>query len=180
MKILAICGSPRKGNTEFVLKTLLNDIKSEKELVLLRNKKISPCSGCMLGARKKRCVIEDDMKELNQKLESCDVLIIGTPNYFDNVSGILKNFIDRTNPFHETDALRGKKVITIVVGGGKIKNSKRIVNQAIKHFIRAHDMESFDYACFRAIKPDELEKNKDVIKKLGVLANKINSINRNK
>jgi multimeric flavodoxin WrbA len=34
------------------------------------------------------------MQPLYQKIEQSDLLILGTPNYFDNVTALLKNFID--------------------------------------------------------------------------------------
>lgn len=37
-KILFISGSPRKGNTEFVLNKIYKAVKGKKELILLRNK----------------------------------------------------------------------------------------------------------------------------------------------
>ncbi len=43
MKILAICDSPRKGNTEFILKRILTKAETlgaKTELVLLREKRI--------------------------------------------------------------------------------------------------------------------------------------------
>ena len=30
-KILTVCGSPRKGNTEFMLKTVLNEITNQEQ-----------------------------------------------------------------------------------------------------------------------------------------------------
>ena len=68
-----------------------------------------------------------DVKDLNNKIPiEADLIVIGTPNYFDNVPGLMKDFIDRTVPFYETDKLKGKKLITIVTGGEKIANSKKV------------------------------------------------------
>jgi len=43
------------------------------------------------------CAIKDDMADLLLKLENADGIIIGTPVYYCNVSGLLKNFMDRCN-----------------------------------------------------------------------------------
>ena len=40
MKILAINGSPRKGNTDFMLQTILGSAKADSEIIYLRDKKI--------------------------------------------------------------------------------------------------------------------------------------------
>ena len=173
MKLLAICGSPRKGNTEFMLNTVLNEIKGDKELILLREKNIKHCNGCLSCDKTNKCIIQDDMQEIYQKLIDSDILLIGTPNYFDNVPGLLKDFIDRTNPFYETDILKGKKVVVLVAGGGEIENSKRVVNQALTYFIKGHNMELIDSICFEALQLDEIKNNQEAIKQLKELGQKL-------
>jgi multimeric flavodoxin WrbA len=106
MKVIGICGSPRKGNTEWMLKKLLEWATREgadSELILLREKDIRTCDGCLSCAvggkqRKGICRIQDDMKEIYPKLVEADGLALGTPVYFEMLSGLLKNFIDRTCP----------------------------------------------------------------------------------
>jgi multimeric flavodoxin WrbA len=176
MKILAICGSPRKGNTEFMLETALNEIKKhDKELILLREKNLERCSGCLSCDKTKKCIIQDDMQQLYEKLEKADIIVIGTPNYFDNVPGLLKDFIDRTNPYYETSKLKDKKVFVLVVGGGKAKNSQRIVKQAIKYFIKGHKMKLVDWLCLEALHPEDLRKNQEAINKIKEFGQKIDT-----
>ena len=106
MRVVGICGSPRKGNTEWMLRKLLEGIArdgAETELVLLREKEIKACDGCLsceAGGRERKgiCRIEDDMQLIYSKLIEADALAIGTPVYFEMLSGLLKNFIDRTCP----------------------------------------------------------------------------------
>src|SRR3989338_8626738 len=113
MKVLAICGSPRKGNTEFMLNIILNKITNhEKGLVLLRDKNIENCTGCDICYNKgKDCYIKDDMKELYARLSESDIIVLGSPNYFKNVSGLMKTFIDRTNALVNPPKLKGKKAV---------------------------------------------------------------------
>jgi multimeric flavodoxin WrbA len=121
MKVLAICGSPRKGNTEWMLDTLLDKISGdgiETELVKLRKYRIRLCKGCLKCEeggenRKGECRINDDMKELLPKLLQADVLVMGTPVYFEMLSGMLKNFIDRSCPIWPH--LKGKRIAGIAV-----------------------------------------------------------------
>jgi multimeric flavodoxin WrbA len=106
MRVVGICGSPRKGNTEWMLRKLLEGIArdgAETELVLLREKEIKACDGCLsceAGGRERKgiCRIEDDMQQIYSKLIEADALAIGTPVYFEMLSGLLKNFMDRTCP----------------------------------------------------------------------------------
>lgn len=121
MKVIGICGSPRKGNTEWMLDTLLGKIAGngiETEMVLLRKKRIKCCKGCLKCEeggvdRKGECRIGDDMKELLPKLREADAMVLGTPVYFEMLSGTLKNFLDRTNPVWPH--LKGKPVAGIAV-----------------------------------------------------------------
>jgi multimeric flavodoxin WrbA len=99
------------------------------------------------------------MQEIYAKIENADVIVIGTPNYYDNVSGLLKDFIDRTNPFYETGKLKGKKMITIAVGGGEIKNTEFVTKKILKNFAEAHEMTLLSSHCFQALTPTEVEKN---------------------
>ena len=178
MKILAICGSPRKGNTEFMLNTVLNEIKNhEKELVLLKDKKIKHCVGCLYcDEHKEDCSIkDDDMKELNDKFKKADIVIIGSANYFDNVTGLLKDFIDRTNPFYKTGLLKGKKVYGIIAGGMSIEHSEKAM-EAIRIFTRAHDMSFVEGVICEKADDNEAKNQKALILQLKELGNKINNL----
>ena len=76
MKVVGICGSPRRGNTEWMLNRLLEAVAqrgAETELILLRRKAIKHCNGCLTcevggKARKGVCTIKDDMQEIYPRL----------------------------------------------------------------------------------------------------------------
>ena len=137
MNIIAICGSPRKGNTEFVLKRILTkaeELGSSVELVLLREKRIEFCNGCLSCDSTGKCNIRDDMQIIYPKLEEADLIILGSPNYFSNMSGMMKSFVDRLNPFYTSKKLKDKKVAAVIVGGSDkpdtIKNSIKSIELA--------------------------------------------------
>jgi len=121
MKVIGICGSPRKGNTEWMLRKLLDEVAKEgveTELVLLREKQIKGCDGCLsceIGGtqRKGSCRIQDDMQLIYPKLMEADGFALGTPVYFDMLSGMLKNFMDRTCPIWPH--LESKPVVGVAV-----------------------------------------------------------------
>ena len=101
MKVLGISGSMRKdGNTAMLVKVILERCHGAgvtTEFVSLAGKKIHPCLGCEKCKEKKWCVIEnDDWDTIAKKILDCDVLVIGSPTYYFDVCGHLKNFIDRT------------------------------------------------------------------------------------
>ena len=122
MKILSICGSPRKGNSETILLELQKIFQEkgiENEIVLLREKNIERCHGCVeFCNHQKDCRIQDDMPEILNKMVISDAYIFISPNYFQMPTGLLKDFMDRSNViFHRKDAdLKNKKIIVISHG----------------------------------------------------------------
>ena len=57
MKILGICGSPRKGASEFLLKRALEELENEDSFetifISVRDKDISPCTHRLCGNKGK-------------------------------------------------------------------------------------------------------------------------------
>ncbi len=120
IKVIAICGSPRKnGNTEIMLKEALNGAErkgAKTELIQLSGKNIKHCLGC--DDCNFPCRIKDDMGKIYEKMINVDVIIIGSPVYYCNVSGLLKNFMDRcTCLTHPELRLKGKIGGAITVSG---------------------------------------------------------------
>jgi multimeric flavodoxin WrbA len=115
MKIIAFNGSPRgmNSNTHIMVSAFLEGAKKAGALVenvFLTEKKIHPCVGCFNCWIKTpgKCVIKDDMVELIEKFNGADIVVFATPVYVDNVTGLMKNFIDRlissANPRFEKDS----------------------------------------------------------------------------
>ena len=175
-KALLICGSPRQGNTEYILRKIYNALDCDKNLILLHEKDIKMCTGCLTCDKTGHCAISDGMTSLLDELESADVIIFGTPNYFDNLPGIFKNFIDRTNPFYKTRPLKGKKAINIIVGGGNIKNSKRVAKYALNFFHSANQLKVIGSFFFQALERDGLEKEPGTNSKINAVIESINKL----
>ena len=84
MKIVAVCGSPRKGNTEWMLGRLLEMIGqsgAETGLLLLRKLNVKRCLGCLTcaeggKARAGVCAVSDDMQAIYTKLIDADIIIL--------------------------------------------------------------------------------------------------------
>ena len=131
MNILGICGSPRKGNTEWMLTTVLNAAGQNgatTELLLLRRTNIKPCRGCLTCEKRDHtgrgaCRIDDDMQEILPKLLAADVIVLGTPGYMGLLSGLLKGFLDRTCPIWP--ALKGKRLAGLTVAEESIVAAMR-------------------------------------------------------
>lgn len=102
MKAVAFNGSPRKGgNTEILLKKVLVKLETEgidTELVQIGGKVLRGCVACMkcIERKNKQCAIEsDDMNKYIQKALEADIIILGSPTYFSDVSSEMKALIDR-------------------------------------------------------------------------------------
>lgn len=119
MKLLAIISSPRKKNTYNMAKTVLEKIGGDYEIILLKDKIIKPCGDCRNCHAAFKCEVKDDMEEIYKKLEKADIIIFASPTYFHNVSGLMKNFMDRCLPFYFSRKLEDKKAILLTVGGFK-------------------------------------------------------------
>jgi len=100
MKTLGILGSSRKGgNTEVLLDAALQEAQqmgSSVSRIILRDKVIAPCDGCLGCAKTGECVIRDDMQEVYKEIREADGIIWASPVYFWSMSGLTKNALDRT------------------------------------------------------------------------------------
>jgi len=115
-KIIGISGSPRNKNTNFMIKTVLEATGCNYELINLKDKNIKPCTACEGCYKTHKCIVKDDMQKISQKLEKVDAIVLGSPTYFANVTGIMKNFIDRCLPLYLSEKLKGKNVALVSVG----------------------------------------------------------------
>lgn len=102
MNILAVMGSPKnKSNTYELTKKVENHMKQlgdvKFEYVFLKDLNLKPCRGCCICFEKgeELCPLKDDRAMLEEKMYNADGVIFTSPNYVFNVSGLMKNFIDR-------------------------------------------------------------------------------------
>ena len=96
--ILAICGSARKkGSTATLLNEVLQSTGMENELIFLSDLTIGFCTGCLSCRENKgKCLKDDDMQVLLDKSLISKAIVLGSPNYYYDISGLMKNMIDRS------------------------------------------------------------------------------------
>ncbi len=130
-KLVCLLGSPRKdGNSDLLAERFCNTAKVEGATVRthsLRDLRFQGCMNihfCKIGGNS--CGLDDDMLPVLADLSEADVLVLATPVYFCNVSGLMKQAMDRFYSFLTADYLtaeepsrlgRGKRLILLQTQG---------------------------------------------------------------
>lgn len=129
MNILILNGSPKKsGNTAKVLQQITEaaDQSHHIEIVHAYDLSVKPCLGCHRCRPDRECVLEqDDAHIFGRKIKNADILIIGSPTYWGNMSGALKNLLDRSVTVFEimpegrmsSPRHKGKKAVIVTTSG---------------------------------------------------------------
>lgn len=122
--VTAIIGSPKERNSytyDMVCKLMdeidSTGVKYNKVLIPLSEYTVNPCKGCA------RCFLEcrvchrfdDDLKYIENQILMSDVVIFASPVYAHNVTGVMKNFIDRISYGLHVLRYAGKYGVTISV-----------------------------------------------------------------
>lgn len=106
-KVLALCGSARRGgNTDILLEEILNGAKeygASTEKLFLSDFSIKPCTGCTLCKEQEACSQIDDYGLLLESIFSAHAVVIGSPVYMGQVSGQTKLFLDRLYQLRRAD-----------------------------------------------------------------------------
>jgi multimeric flavodoxin WrbA len=124
MRIVGICGSPRKaGNTEFLLNEALavaNEYGFQTERLLCSELAVGFCNDCGDCSKGRECPKRDDMPEFLRAMQEAEGIIVASPVYFGNITAQLKAVFDRTIPLRRQDfKLRNKVGCAMAVGGSR-------------------------------------------------------------
>lgn len=135
MKVIGICGSPREGSSEYLLKKALNDLEEsniETTFISVREKEIAPCNHCSwCEDHKGECSIKDDWESIKEDLKEVDGIIIASPIHFGSISAQTKAIIDRCQSLimEDLDIFRNKIGMSIVVGGDRSGGQELAIQQ---------------------------------------------------
>jgi multimeric flavodoxin WrbA len=131
-KVIAINGSPRKNaNTATLLQKTLDGAMSagaETEMIHLIDLKYQGCISCFMCKRKNTkyigaCALKDDLSPVLEKAMEADALVLGSPIYIGDVTGLMRSFMERfkfmnisysnKNYFHRTAKKNGAFIYTM-------------------------------------------------------------------
>ena len=133
IKVLAVNGSPRHdGNTSHMLRTVLEICKNagfETELYQAGGRNVKGCTACG-GCRKHvgKCVTDDWINEVYQKMVEADAIVLGSPTYFFDLTPEMKAVIDRCG----------------FIAGGAGKSLSRKIGAAVSAVRRAGGVPTLD------------------------------------
>jgi multimeric flavodoxin WrbA len=104
MLVLGLQGSPRKkGNTNFLLSEFMRaaeKLGAQTQTIEVVKKNIVPCKELIVCEKKGFCPIDDDMKhEIYALLRRAEVVVVGTPIFFYNMTAQMKALVDRCQTF---------------------------------------------------------------------------------
>ncbi len=129
MKVLAIIGSPHKGHSYQVVQQIERRLTQNEaiqfEYIFLNQVNLQPCRGCYVcqSRGEQYCPLKDDRATLVQKMKEADGVIFVSPVYTSNVSGLMKNFLDRIAYTAHRPAFLGKPGMLVATGSLETKDT---------------------------------------------------------
>lgn len=111
-----LCGKTKKI-TDSLIKILSNRINYlDYKNINLYEKKVLNCIGCTNCFQKGLCSLDgiDDVLEIKKDILKSDIIIYSTPVYLQNVTAILKSFLERISMWAHTMELSGKYLVVII------------------------------------------------------------------
>jgi multimeric flavodoxin WrbA len=185
MLILGLQGSPRKkGNTRFLLSHFMNaaeKLGAQTHIVEVARKNIIPCKELVVCEKKGYCPLDDDMKqELYPLIRQAEVVVLGTPIFFYNMTAQLKAVVDRCQTFWarkyvfklKDPAKKMRRGFLLSVAATKGKTLFEGLELTTKYFFDAIDAKPAGSLTYR-----EIEGPKDMANHPTVLEDIDNAVN---
>ncbi|MGV8982000.1 flavodoxin family protein [Clostridium sp.] len=135
LNVVAINSSNRKRNTFEIILQVKEILKSKNinvEIINLFDYDIKPCIGCEHCLVKGGCVLNDKAIDIMEKIKLSDGVILTSPVYMENVSGMLKTFLDRTCTWFHRPEIYGKPVLVIsTTKGSGLKSTLKYLERVV-------------------------------------------------
>jgi len=124
MKILAIMGSPRKGDSYQITKVFeekLNALeKVEFKYLFLKEVNLEYCRGCCVCMAKGEdfCPAKDTTLKIREEMLNSDGVVFVSPVYAHQVTALMKNFVDHFSYVFHRPCFFDKVAMVISTTGG--------------------------------------------------------------
>jgi multimeric flavodoxin WrbA len=146
MKVLAIIGSPKKGNSYRITQQVENHLKFftnndkkgkldlEFDYLFLKDANLELCKGCFAciphGADK--CPLKDSRADIEERILDSNGIILVSPVYSANVPWLMKNFMDRfAYTLHRPIFVNQKLMLLVTAGEVGIKNTFKALSNTM-------------------------------------------------
>jgi multimeric flavodoxin WrbA len=169
MKILAMIGSYRKnGNTSQVVGLVCEALQAEAaragapleiETLYLGHLDIGACRGCRacFDRGEDKCPLKDDLLAVKAKMKAADGILVATPVYVDDVSGIIKTWIDRLAHVCHRPEFAGKSTYLLAtVGSSPTSHTLGTLRLALSTW-GFHIIGKAGFKAGALLKPDEMK-----------------------
>lgn len=111
MKVLLVNGSPHKnGCTNRALEEISKEFEKlgiDSEIFWIGSKQIGGCMACHQCSKIGRCVVDDVVNQVREKVRESDGYIFGSPVHYAAMAGSMTGFMDRLF-YSESAASAGK------------------------------------------------------------------------
>lgn len=114
------------------VKEILKNRNIHVEIINLTDYDIKTCIGCEHCLVKGGCVFTDQASDIMEKIKLYDGIILTSPVYMENVSGMLKTFVDRTCSWFHRPEIYGKPVLVIsTTKGSGLKSTLKYLERVV-------------------------------------------------
>ncbi|MCL2786642.1 MAG: flavodoxin family protein [Methanomassiliicoccaceae archaeon] len=182
MKAVAFNGSPRKnGNTAGMLNIVLSGLEKEgieTEFIQVGGEIVRGCRACgaCRQAKDMRCVQTDDkVNEWVQKMASADIILIGSPTYFADLTPETKALIDRCGYVCRSNGNILKRKVGAAVVAARRAGAVNVFD-SINHFFTICEMivpGSSYWNLTLSLAPGDFEKDEEGKATMNTLADNI-------
>ena len=138
-KVLVLVGSPKgkAGNGYSAIQNLEAEMSKlgpiQFTYLFLNKVDLKPCLGCFacVSRGENLCPLKDDREKIEALIDEHDGIILSSPGYVQNVSGLMKNFSDRFAYTHHRPKYFQKKVLLVANGGAGLDKTLSALSLAI-------------------------------------------------
>jgi len=138
MKILAICGSPHRGNCYSVLNSIKENYPEIDYKLLMLNEVIwERCRGCYacISQGEEKCPLKDDRDMIIKEILDADGIVFASPVNVNNVTALMKEFIGRLGyETHRPRFFDKFAMVMAVCGGFGAKETNKYMNEIFSSF----------------------------------------------
>jgi multimeric flavodoxin WrbA len=167
LNILTLIASPVSGsNCEIILEHIAEGIihsatvPVDNEIVRLNDYMYLPCQSCGKSPEPDFCLFQDEIYPVYDSFINCDIVLFGSPVYFDTVSAQAKLFIDRCNCLRPYDfenegehdfkkILKKKRLGAMVLIGGS-RQDFECARKVIAGFYKWTEIENYGLITYSA------------------------------